>query len=564
MVVVEKTACHVTNLSCCGEYQMHMETTMKTEFGNSELSTMVDSTVTSECGIQAASDTVCRGAQVTPLTRDAGCQYEDAPVPMTTARMSLSTPHIIRPSPIKQRAESSSPPSSQSDQAAFMAAKALQQLHQSPPRCNSLISSPESILQTQIKALQSQSLHENVTNKEPGTGDALRGIGLMNSLPLTSYALLLDVINRQSLNSASNANLLNQINQLANKQTSRGHSVVSSNSVLKPTPTLLNTGGLCSASLVSSSLTSSALTSSALTSGALRNGGVLTPTTLPSPLLASSSPPVTLPHVGGFLNGINYIRSGTSPPVNIPTMLNRHTNGKRGLVDSSVNRDVDIESLVDSVIDEHMNNKPDSNSTELNDHMGGTKTCLYNRTELMNDYEMTPPFKRRRRTVFTEKQLQGLEEAYGKSQYLDRESRLELCKKLSLSLHTVVYWFQNKRAISRRRGQPMDNNGANSNSSSIENIHAYTSDNVKNMKTSPQFKRSPPHSPIQFGHYTATSSPIKTGSRPRVSPSAPTLLTSPPTAGLMSSPPSSVMSATLTSAISKNVLSMNQMVGATI
>ena len=111
---------------------------------------------------------------------------------------------------------------------------------------------------------------------------------------------------------------------------------------------------------------------------------------------------------------------------------------------------------------------------------------------------MTPPFKRRRRTVFTEKQLQGLEEAYGKSQYLDRESRLELCKKLSLSLHTVVYWFQNKRAISRRRGQPMENNGANSNSSSIENIHAYTSDNVKNMKTSPSFKRSPPHSPIQF------------------------------------------------------------------
>ena len=114
------------------------------------------------------------------------------------------------------------------------------------------------------------------------------------------------------------------------------------------------------------------------------------------------------------------------------------------------------------------------------------------------DYEMTPPFKRRRRTVFTEKQLQGLEEAYGKSQYLDRESRLELCKKLSLSLHTVVYWFQNKRAISRRRGQPMENSGANSNSSSIENIHAYTSENVKNFKTSPSFKRSPPHSPIQF------------------------------------------------------------------
>ena len=74
---------------------------------------------------------VCRGAQVTPLTRDAGCQYEDAPVPMTSTRTPLITPHIIRPSPIKQRAGSTSPPSScQGDQAAFMAAKALQQLHQ--------------------------------------------------------------------------------------------------------------------------------------------------------------------------------------------------------------------------------------------------------------------------------------------------------------------------------------------------------------------------------------------------------------------------------------------------
>ena len=48
---------------------------------------------------------------------------------------------------------------------------------QSPTRCSSLITSPESILQTQIKALQSQSLHENVTNKEQPAGDILRGIG---------------------------------------------------------------------------------------------------------------------------------------------------------------------------------------------------------------------------------------------------------------------------------------------------------------------------------------------------------------------------------------------------
>ena len=50
---------------------------------------------------------------------------------------------------------------------------------QSPTRCGSLIKSPESILQTQIKALQSQSLHENATNKEQPAGDVLRGIGTL-------------------------------------------------------------------------------------------------------------------------------------------------------------------------------------------------------------------------------------------------------------------------------------------------------------------------------------------------------------------------------------------------
>lgn len=50
---------------------------------------------------------------------------------------------------------------------------------QSPSRCASLIPSPESLLQTQIKALQSQSLHENVINKEQNqqTGELLRGLG---------------------------------------------------------------------------------------------------------------------------------------------------------------------------------------------------------------------------------------------------------------------------------------------------------------------------------------------------------------------------------------------------
>ena len=43
---------------------------IKTEFQNSEMSPMVDSTVTSECSIQAASDTVsaCAVVSVVPLS----------------------------------------------------------------------------------------------------------------------------------------------------------------------------------------------------------------------------------------------------------------------------------------------------------------------------------------------------------------------------------------------------------------------------------------------------------------------------------------------------------------
>lgn len=48
---------------------------IKTEFQNSEMSPMVDSTVTSECGIQAASDTVsaCAVVSVVPLSSASQC-----------------------------------------------------------------------------------------------------------------------------------------------------------------------------------------------------------------------------------------------------------------------------------------------------------------------------------------------------------------------------------------------------------------------------------------------------------------------------------------------------------
>ena len=69
---------------------------------------------------------VCRGSQVAPLTRDAGCQYEESsPRPLPS---SLLTPHVFKPSPIKQQ-KSSPPPTPDS---VYLAAKALQQLQQVP------------------------------------------------------------------------------------------------------------------------------------------------------------------------------------------------------------------------------------------------------------------------------------------------------------------------------------------------------------------------------------------------------------------------------------------------
>ena len=84
---------------------------------------------------------VCRGAQVTPVTRDAGCQYEDAPVPMSCVRTAtVPGPQIIRPSPIKQGPSSPTSSANNTDQAAFVAAKALQQLHQVIIDCLTAIS----------------------------------------------------------------------------------------------------------------------------------------------------------------------------------------------------------------------------------------------------------------------------------------------------------------------------------------------------------------------------------------------------------------------------------------
>lgn len=538
-----------------------------------DVSTPSHHAVTSECGVQAASDTVCRGSQITPSTRDAGCQYEETPTLIPQQRTSF--PSIIKPSPIKHlsppmKKEKHSPNTSPTDpnsQNIFLGTKGLHSLNKAQSRSSPL--STDTLIQSHLKQLQTQVLQDSLNRmktdpldqlnmrsmgggEEPNNISSLLQPALMNSLPLTSYALLLDMLNRQAAagtNASQLASHLNQIQQLSKPTPTSISSSLSAfpmnlnmnSSLVKPTPLTsqsLNTVLSQASPLLKPSLSNSSLLNSTSVSSLLSNsGGLLGRCTSPANLLSSTlnSHPTMLS------------KSGTSPPnnkrflIHPPVMMHRDS-------EHTGKREMDIESLVDSVIDEHMSNN-NNISSNYNDHLNySTQNCVFNR-DIMNDYDMAPPFKRRRRTVFTERQLQGLEEAYTKSQYLDRESRLELCKKLGLSLHTVVYWFQNKRAISRRRGQPLEGN----------NNHSFNAEEYSNFK----LNQSPPTSPL-----TSVNMSTYSPSPPTIKASMVTSMVSPPSSrtGSIASPTTMTgMTATLTtSSMTKTAINtVGAMVGAT-
>eukprot|EP00116_Pleurobrachia_bachei_P003164 sb/3463426/ len=375
------------------------------------------SAVTSECGIQASSDTVCRGSQIAPVTRDAGCQYEECPT-STIATRPAFTPTIIKPSPIKHTTTSAttSPTRSERDAAMFVAAKALQQLQQN----SAVLAADESVLQNQMKSIQGCQVtgpvkfRDDSDNRLDGTRDtsglSLLQPGLMGSLPLTSYALLLDALNTSTAN-------LGQHPQLNSLVKSSDQFSGATPTITKPS--LLSSGGMCSGNnLLSNSNRLTSLCTSPLFSGK------------------------TTSRTGGpFYRGV----STTTTPSSIPTM-----------VKPTVTKDaMDIDSLMNSVIEEHMGGK----KQDMLHHRGDQGGCHFSRQSSANgdpigDYDqMTPPFKRRRRTVFTERQLQGLEEAYSKSQYLDRESRIN-GRLAAAGVKPWIVWVVGVRIVRRRHPPP--------------------------------------------------------------------------------------------------------------
>ncbi len=54
---------------------------------------------------------------------------------------------------------------------------------------------------------------------------------------------------------------------------------------------------------------------------------------------------------------------------------------------------------------------------------------------------------RKARTIFTDKQLQALEDSFDRQKYLSVQDRMELANRLQLSDTQVKTWYQNRRLV---------------------------------------------------------------------------------------------------------------------
>nr|CAD2185264.1 unnamed protein product [Meloidogyne enterolobii] len=91
--------------------------------------------------------------------------------------------------------------------------------------------------------------------------------------------------------------------------------------------------------------------------------------------------------------------------------------------------------------------------------------------------------RRKARTVFSDHQLQGLEQRFNGQRYLSTPERISLAESLNLSETQVKTWFQNRRMKQKKVGRSVNSNNNNNNSAtyssslvnSIQNKNKLTS-----------------------------------------------------------------------------------------
>ena len=89
--------------------------------------------------------------------------------------------------------------------------------------------------------------------------------------------------------------------------------------------------------------------------------------------------------------------------------------------------------------------------------------------------------KRKLRTVFTEKQLEGLESKFADKKYLSVPDRMELASRLELSETQVKTWFQNRRMKCKK--QQMQDQGSGNDTENASNSELDSDSPSKKART---------------------------------------------------------------------------------
>ncbi|XP_010607544.1 homeobox protein goosecoid [Fukomys damarensis] len=100
------------------------------------------------------------------------------------------------------------------------------------------------------------------------------------------------------------------------------------------------------------------------------------------------------------------------------------------------------------------------------------------RTELQLLNQLHCRRKRRHRTIFTDEQLEALENLFQETKYPDVGTREQLARKVHLREEKVEVWFKNRRAKWRRQKR--------SSSEESENTEKWNKTSSSSSKTSPE------------------------------------------------------------------------------